>query len=66
MELSIAPELLEWRGPRQTVTRNCSVITCRHKFHEDEVPLRMWSEDGSAVAFCDDCVAKYFRNGDAH
>jgi len=61
MEFDIVPALLDWRGPNQTVTRRCSVIICRHKFTEDDVPLRMWKEDGSAIALCDKCVRKYLR-----
>lgn len=57
MTLIIDPELLEWGGPKDRVTQRCSVKTCRKPL--GDVPLRMWKEDGSAIALCDACAQKY-------
>lgn len=59
--LTCHPALLEWGGPKDRVTQRCSVVTCRAPFDEDDVPLRMWKPDGSAIALCDACVGQHVR-----
>ena len=61
MRLAVNPALLEWRGPKQRQTDRCSVKGCGYHFTEDDVPLRMWRDDGSAIALCDRCMEAYVR-----
>lgn len=49
---------VKWAGakePQPDVCSYCDVI-----LDEDDVPLRMWKPDGSAVAFCDGCAKRWF------
>ena len=57
--LIIDPARLIWGGPKERVTQTCSVIGCGVAFTCDDVPLRMWKDDGSAIALCDVCVDRY-------
>lgn len=55
--------LVEWRGPKQTVARDCSY--CRAPLGDEddddfEIPLMMWNQDGWAARFCMDCQCKYW------
>lgn len=51
------PARLKWRGPLETVAMECSY--CDAPFSDDDVPIRLWRSDSSAVALCDDCVKRW-------
>lgn len=51
------PTLLSWGGPDEAVSETCSI--CEAPFAEDDVPLRMWREDGWSIALCDACVRRW-------
>lgn len=61
MRLAIAPWRLRWDRAQGAVTQMCSVIGCGCAFTVDDVPLRMWKPDGSAIALCDACAKRYVR-----
>jgi hypothetical protein len=47
-----------WGRPDSPVSALCSY--CSAAIHEDEMPLRVWKEDGHAAQFCEKCQAKWF------
>jgi hypothetical protein len=52
------PLLLQWGGPDEVVSDQCSY--CDAPIGGDEVPLRLWNEEGWAVQFCNACMVRWF------
>lgn len=57
------PQLINWGGPDELRTRQCSY--CDAPFPADEedsgfVPLALYRADGWVAEFCDDCQAKWW------
>jgi hypothetical protein len=55
-----------WGRPDSPVSALCSY--CSAGIGADDMPLRLWREDGSAAQFCDECQARWwgFRRFDFH
>jgi hypothetical protein len=51
------PMRLNWGGPDESVSDKCSY--CDAPIAEDDIPLRMWRDDGWAIVLCDDCAARW-------
>ena len=47
-----------WGRPDSQVSALCSY--CSAGIGEDDVPLRMWADDGRAAQFCDACQEKWW------
>lgn len=47
-----------WGRPDSPVSALCSY--CSASISEDDMPLRVWKEDGHAAQFCDDCQRRWF------
>jgi hypothetical protein len=56
LRLKIDSMAINWSGPAETPPERCSV--CEAPFTEDDVPTSVWSSEGWAASFCDDCVEK--------
>jgi hypothetical protein len=48
---------LAWGRPDSPRRPLCSY--CHAGISDDDVPLMMWREDGSAVQFCDSCAEEW-------
>lgn len=49
---------LTWGRPDSFVSVLCSY--CSASIGDDDLPLRLWRADGSAVQFCDDCQRRWW------
>ena len=59
LRLKIDSMAINWSAPAETPPERCSV--CEAPFTEDDVPTSVWSSEGWAASFCDDCVEKYIE-----
>lgn len=61
-KLELNPDLdwrqVRWGRPEHQQSWDCSL--CGRHIDEDEVPLRMWKNDGSAAVFCSVCAEDVF------
>jgi hypothetical protein len=49
---------VRWDDADKPQRNDCSY--CGVAIHEDEVPLRMWKENGDGCVLCDPCSARWF------
>ncbi len=49
---------LTWGRPDSVPSVLCSY--CSASISDDDMPLRLWRADGSAVQFCDDCQRRWW------
>jgi hypothetical protein len=49
---------VKWAGPDEPEPVACCY--CGTPIADGAVPLRMWSESGHAVVFCDPCAERWF------
>jgi hypothetical protein len=58
MQLRTNPDFpwheLRWGRPEEQISHDCSL--CGVRIPEDDCPLRMWKDDGSAIVLCDLCA----------
>jgi hypothetical protein len=47
-----------WGRPDAIVSPLCSY--CSASFKEDDMPLIIWSKDGHAAKFCDECQVRWW------
>jgi hypothetical protein len=47
-----------WGRPDSPVSALCSY--CSAGIGEDDMPIRVWRQDGSAAQFCDACAARWW------
>ena len=52
------PSKINWGSPGQRVSTECSY--CDAAIPDRAVPLRMFTRDGWAAVFCDQCAATWF------
>jgi hypothetical protein len=53
---------VSWGKPDSPRSALCSY--CSAAIGEDDVPLIMWSNNGHAAQFCDDCMRKWWGMGE--
>jgi hypothetical protein len=51
-------EAVSWGGPDEPVSDDCSY--CGDAIGEDDIPLRLWTQDGWGAAFCDACQTRWW------
>lgn len=49
---------VSWGKPDSPVSAICSF--CSAGIGEDDAPLRLWKEDGTAAQFCDKCQEQWW------
>jgi hypothetical protein len=49
---------VRWDAADMPQRHDCSY--CGARIGDDEVPLRMWDEDGNGCVFCDDCAERWW------
>ena len=49
---------VKWGGAEDKRTQNCSY--CAKPFTDEDFPLMLWKEDGSAAEFCHACQRDWF------
>jgi hypothetical protein len=62
MKLRLKPDAarrLVWSPPDGSIAPFCSL--CQAHIPEDTIPLRMWTNEGACVQFCDGCVESWFE-----
>ena len=52
------PSRLKWSAPDDRVSQNCGY--CGALIGEETIPLRMFSDDGWATQFCDQCMRDWW------
>ena len=46
---------VRWGGPEERRTEVCSYLPCAKPIGEDDIPLSLFRDDGSAAEFCEEC-----------
>jgi hypothetical protein len=51
---------VSWGGPDEPVSDTCSYCDATIPDDDDDIPLRLWNDDGWAAQFCKTCQVRYW------